>query len=219
MKKLAVFDLDGTLLDSLSGIAHACNLVLKEAGLPQHPQEAFKRMVGNGVHMLLRRAIPEKQHDTEIHKQIERRFAEEYHVVSLNERNLFPGVPELLEKLRAQGMLLAVSTNKPDAMSRIILGNTLPQGLLAEIVGQREGVPTKPDPAGVRLIMDNLRISPEEAVYVGDSDVDIFTAKNAGISSVGVSWGFRGRQELEQAGADLVVDTMDELFNALTTME
>ncbi len=207
-----IFDLDGTLANTLESIAGFCNGTLEAFGLPPIPTEEYKQMVGNGADMLIRRmalragAELSEKGLREMRAEYDRRYeAEPMKLVTA-----YPGVPELLQKLKSAGIKLGVVSNKPDNMTRYIV-EKLYGGLADEVRGQREGVPKKPDPTAVLETAETFGLSPGEILYVGDSGVDMETGKNAGMDPCGVLWGFRGREELLSHGAKYLVSTAGEL--------
>ena len=208
-RELVIFDLDGTLLNTLDDLADSANLALSEAGFPTHSREDIRRYIGNGVARLLRRAAPEGTDEQTIDNMIKR-----FKVIYMEHLNVhtrpFPGVIELLDRLNAAGIKTAVNSNKIDAASQSLcrhhFGNRLDM-----VLGERDGIPRKPAPDGAKLIMETLGVDPENTLYVGDGDADLLTAKNAGIDSAWVSWGFRKREELEGIEIPHAFDTIDEL--------
>ena len=206
----AIFDLDGTLTDSLQDLANAVNYGLRELGYPEHETEAYKKMVGNGAKKLCFRGLPENgKHDAE---KLHELFRDYYTAHCMDNTQLYPGIRELLTELSGKGVALAVATNKPQDTARKIIGHLLPEIHFAKILGGCEERPKKPDPAIISEILADL---PEDnTVYMaGDSNVDIRTAKNAGITAIGCTWGFRDRAELESEGADFIVDSADEILD------
>lgn len=215
MRKLAVFDLDGTLLDTLSDLAGAANYALRELGMPLHEREAYKLCVGNGARVLMRRALPEEyRQDRQVLQKAFELFWEYYARHAQDETKPYPGIPELLRDLRALGVMLAVLSNKPDDSVQMLLPFYFP-GVFGLAFGQREGIPHKPDPGAVFEILRHFGAAPGEAIYIGDSAVDIETGKNAGLYTVGVSWGFRTKGELINAGADVIIDKPAELIKII----
>jgi phosphoglycolate phosphatase len=209
--RAVLFDLDGTLIDTLSDIAAGTNQALRELGLEQHPQSAYRSFVGSGIRVLAERALGE--HATE--KRIEHLIETAGSVMAENHRaTVYPGIGELLSVLRGR-FLLGVLSNKPHAILQETVDRFFGEMDFREIEGQRDGVPEKPDPTIARQIVGRLGVSAAEVVYVGDSDVDMETAINAGFVGVGASWGFRGRKELENAGAAFVIDEPGELLPIL----
>ena len=212
--KAFMFDLDGTLVDTLADIAAACNLLLEAHGWPQHPVEEYRRMVGNGFRTLIRRAVPPEAADGP-DMDLER-LAEEGR--ELYARRLhdaakpYPGMTEALRELEKRGFLLAVLSNKPDEMTQAMIPRQFPGIAFAQICGGRNDVPLKPDPAGALRLLRRMGVAPEECFYVGDSDVDMKTAKAAGMTPVGVAWGFRGEEEVIAAGATYLARAAGDLL-------
>lgn len=214
MKKLAIFDLDGTLLDSAVDIAKSCNAALEAFGLPTHPLERVKTFIGNGARALCHRALPEELRDTPREEEVLARFLVEYERSSQQGGTAFPGMKELLEQLRAQGVHIAVNTNKPEKMTQNLVAACF--GGLAELVyGQADSRPTKPDPTVCLEIMEKLGATPEETVYIGDSVVDLETGRNAGVQVICVTWGYCPLEKLKAAGPDALVSTAQDVYNEI----
>lgn len=211
--RLAIFDLDGTLVDSIGDLALACNTALALRGLPQHSYEAYCGFVGNGIMRLVERALPEPLRSPENVALVRADFVA-YYTDHLDVRTEpYPGIPELLAELVRRGVKLAVASNKFQAGTEKVIRSFFPDIRFEAVLGQREGVPLKPDPAVAEEILTLTGIPREQALFVGDSAIDILTAQAAGIRSAGVTWGFRQRTELEEAGADRIVDRADELLD------
>ena len=206
-----IFDLDGTLLDTLEDLAEATNWVCAQHGWPPHPVEAFKRYVGNGAVKLLERVTPP---EVEITEQLRRQTMEEFTARYTAERSQktapYPGMPQLLERLKGHGVTVAVLTNKPDVAAGPVVERYYP-GVFNVVQGALPDAPTKPDPTLLYKLMERIGAKRENTLFVGDSNVDIRTAKNGGLTSCGVLWGFRTRQELEAEGANYVVETPEQL--------
>ena len=213
--ELCIFDLDGTLVDSLTDLGETVNQILFEQGLSTHAIGAYRKFVGDGVLALLSRAFPAGKRDEQTLKKAKARFDALYEENCFCHTAPYPGVLSLLDGLKKDGKKIAVLSNKPDAFARKMVLHFFPEDLFDCILGQTEGIEKKPSPEGVRKIQSLLSVSKEETVLIGDSNVDVFTAKNAGISSVGVTYGFRDREELTLAGADFVVDTVEECGKVL----
>jgi len=205
--RLVIFDLDGTLLDTLSDLAHCANFALKQNGFTAHPIEAYKYFVGNGVLKLFERALPENEKTPENIERLRAVFFPYYELHNADYTTPYPGIPELLETLREKGVQLAVASNKYHKATEELILKYFPEIAFAAVFGQREGLPVKPHPAVVFEILDKVGVSAEETLYVGDSGVDMETAANSGVASVGVTWGFRPRSELEAAGACYIAET------------
>lgn len=202
MKELVIFDLDGTLLDTVGDLAAACNRALSEAGYPQHPEDAYRRFVGNGISKLIERAVPEEARTQQRLEDLRGRFVE-YYTDNIDRRTRpYDGIPELLAGLRLMGVKLAVASNKFHDGTVALVERFFPEIPFVAVLGQRRGVSPKPDPAVVDEIIASAGAARERVLYIGDSDVDMITARNADVESVGVVWGFRGEKELAASGAD-----------------
>ena len=211
MFQCCIFDLDGTLINSLEDLADACNWVLRENGLPTHPVDAYRRFVGDGAYKLAERMLPESMRDQQTAARYKALFDQRYNGHYLDKTRPYPGILELLAHLKKKGVQLAVLSNKPNQFVQKICAEAFGEGFFAAVWGQRDGAAKKPAPDGVLAILNELKAAPEEALLIGDSNVDIQTAKTAGVASAGVSWGFRGRQELAEAGADFIADDAGQL--------
>lgn len=210
MYQTVIFDLDGTLLDTLQDLADAGNWVCRQNGWPEHPTAEYRKMVGGGIPNLVRRFSPEGSRSSLLLVNTIAQFNAYYGAHNMDSTRPYDGIPALLAELRARGVTLAVYSNKKDDFSREIVEHFFP-GVFHLVRGQVQGVPVKPDPAGIRAVMDALGADPAQTLFVGDSDVDVYTGHNGGLAVCGVTWGFRGREELEAAGADCLADTPAEL--------
>lgn len=205
-----IFDLDGTLLDSLEDLADSVNAVLAGRGMPVHPVPAFRRFVGNGVVNLVRRAAPPGLADAELRELVQAGRAEYARRWDAKSRP-YPGIPEMLDALARGGVRLALLSNKPDEFTARIAERFYASWPLNPARGAREGVPLKPDPAAALDVAEELGLTPGEILFAGDSDVDVRTARNAGMFAAGVLWGFRDADELAAAGADKLFATPEDL--------
>ena len=206
-----LFDLDGTLLDTLEDICGAANHTLRELGYPERTLAEMRRFVGNGAEMQMRRALGADADEETVAKALA--LYKPYYAAHCQIKTKpYAGVLELMAALKAEGFRLAVVSNKPDATTKTLAARFFP-GLPA--FGQRDDVPPKPAPDLVFHALDTLGVATADAVYVGDSEVDVATARNAGLPLAAVSWGFRGRQALAEAGAAVIVDTAVELLEVL----
>lgn len=201
MKQLVIFDLDGTLLDTVADLAGATNQALARCGYPTHPVEAYYQFVGNGINKLFARALPAEHSTEEEVMRIRALFVPYYNEHNADCSRPYPGVVELLAALQERGVKLAVASNKYHEATLKLVRHFFPDIRFASIYGQREGVPIKPAPDVVYDILRDTGVAPEQVLYVGDSGVDMLTASNAGVESVGVSWGFRSIEELREHGA------------------
>ncbi|MGN0452619.1 MAG: HAD family hydrolase [Ruminococcus sp.] len=219
MKKLAVFDLDGTLVNSIYDLADCVNTALRENGLEQNSLEEYYYFVGNGIEHLIRTAMKGNDIDQTLYCKVRSAFDREYALHSNDKTKAYEGIDELLNKLSEAGVMTAILSNKADIFISAIADKNFPHHSFSAKRGHREGVPHKPNPEGLVQLTYELGVQKDECVLIGDSDVDILTAKNAGIDSIGVLWGFRKKEELLSSGAKLLAETPDELFELITKMD
>ena len=206
----AIFDLDGTLLDTITDLAEASNGVLREFGFPVHPEESYNYFVGDGLKTLMARVTPAETAAAVIEECCDS-FMQKYGQCWDRNSKPYQGIPEMLRELRRLGMQCAVLSNKPHAFTEVFVNRFFGPDMFAAVYGQRDGVPKKPDPAGALEIMAKLSTFPERCIYVGDTSTDMKTGKSGGMFTIGVLWGFRGRDELEEHDADLIVQTPMEI--------
>ena len=212
MKKLVIFDLDGTLLDTIADLAESANYALKQLGYPTHDIETIRTFVGNGINKLLERALPSHEQTEENVIRMRSHFVPYYDVHNADLSNPYPGIVSLLEDLQAKGIQIAVASNKYQEATVKLVKQYFPDIDFIEILGQREGINVKPDPTIVFDILQKADVSKEDILYVGDSGVDMQTAINAGVDAVGVTWGFRPRAELESFQPMGLIDKAEELL-------
>lgn len=210
MFQYVIFDLDGTLLNTIEDLADAGNWVCRNHGWPVHTVEEYKRFVGNGMARLVERFAPEDWRAPEKVQAVLEEFMPYYNAHKADKTAPYAGVPEMLKGLKEKGIFMAVLSNKADQLAGPVVEGYYP-GLFPMIQGALPGVPTKPDPTLLHRLMDQLGATAADTLFVGDSNVDIRTAKNGGLTSCGVLWGFRTRQELESEGADFLAETPAEL--------
>lgn len=214
-QQLIIFDLDGTLLNTIGDLAMACDHMLELRSLPRHTYEEYCSFVGNGIMRLVERALPETLRTAEYVAAARKDFVD-YYIDHIDlKSHPYTGITELLGDLQRDGALIAVASNKFQAGTEKLIRGFFPSVDWVEICGNREGVPLKPDPTLINMIIDKAGVERTHCTMVGDSGVDMLSARNAGIRSVGVSWGFRSREELEQAGAEQIADTVEELRTIL----
>jgi len=213
--KLVIFDLDGTLIDSLTDLALSTNHALALNGLPEHPVEQYKQFVGNGLDKLIERALPPNHRNAETHKQAKSDFLNHYTVHLNDHTQPYPGITELLDELKAQSVQVAVATNKPQEAARSIVKEKMASTPFVTVLGQTPGRTVKPDPGIVHEIMKLTNAQPSETLYVGDSGVDMQTACNSGVNGIGCKWGFRSEQELIENGATCLIAHPLELLDYL----
>lgn len=211
--KLVIFDLDGTLLDTLNDLADSTNHALQAFGLPQRSVDEVRHFVGNGIHKLIERAVP-ADCSGETVEQVFAEFKAWYAVHCNDKTRAYDGIMELLSSLRREGVRTAVVSNKADFGVQTLC-KTYFSGLLDVAVGQRDGIRIKPYADSVDEVLRLLKVDRQTAVYVGDSDVDIDTAKNARLDCISVTWGFRSRQFLLDHGAQVLADTPEALRSCL----
>lgn len=207
--RAAIFDLDGTLLDTLDDLWHAVNFALGQEGEPTRSRDEVRAFLGNGVARLMQLSMPEGS-DRERTAQALATFREYYAHHNAEFTAPYPQIPELLHVLAGEGVLRAVVSNKPDAYVQTLVATHF-KGLFNAAVGEQAGVRRKPAPDALLAVMDELRCAPDDTVYVGDSEVDLQTAKAAGVGCIAVSWGFRDRSFLVGQGATSIADSTEEL--------
>lgn len=213
--RLAIFDLDGTLLDTIGDLAEACNYMLSLRELGSHTREEYAKMVGNGILNLVKRALPEELRTDEYAMAARADFLDFYTANIDRHTRPYDGIYEVLRTLQDEGWSLAVASNKFDEGTQKLVRSIFPDIHFSAIYGNKEGFPLKPDAALLELIMKECDADAATTWMIGDSGVDIQTAKNAGVRSIGCSWGFRPRTELEEFGADYIVDTPSEILHIL----
>ena len=207
-----IFDLDGTLLDTLEDLADSMNSVLNEYGLPEHDLTSYRYFVGEGVEVLVRKSLPsEKRTDTFIAHCV-MRMKEEYGKRWAKKTRPYIGIPEMLDAVTSRGIRMAVLSNKPDEFTRLIVTSLLPRWQFPVILGSRSSLPKKPDPTAALLIAETLHIPPRNVLFLGDTRIDMETARAAGMYPVGVLWGFRTSDELTSSGARALISNPAELL-------
>lgn len=216
MYKGCIFDLDGTLLNTIYTISHYGNKTLRHFGLADIEPETYKRLVGEGAAVLVERMLKENGiEDTAFFPQVYKYYVDAYDADPYAKTEIYPGIPELLGALRRAGLSLAVLSNKPHAATVKVIQKFFPSGMFQFVYGARDGVPKKPDPAMANFLLEEMNLSPSDCLYVGDTSTDMQTGKSAGLFTVGVLWGFRDREELEKNHADFIAQTPSDLLVCL----
>jgi phosphoglycolate phosphatase len=209
--KAAIFDLDGTLLDTLRDLGESTNRVLESMGFPQHPLSAYNTFVGNGLEKLVTRSLPKDQRSEENIQLAMDSFTQDYGNNWAVHTCMYEGIEEMLNLLEKTGLPLCILSNKPDKFTQLCVQTLLPNWNFKIIYGVRENVPKKPSPEAVYEIAEILDLDVTNILFIGDSSVDMMTAKNAGMDSVGVLWGFREEKELRDNGANFIISHPKEL--------
>ena len=212
-KKLVIFDLDGTLINSVADLGQATNHALQLHGFPMHDLSKYNYFVGNGVTKLIERALPEQFRDEATIEKVKSDFLDYYMRHKTDLTRPYDGIPRLLHALKEKGVKIAVASNKFIAGTQALVKGFFPDIDFCAVLGQREGVPIKPDPYIANEAMQLAGVGRGDCLYVGDTATDMQTASNAGLESVGVSWGFRPVSELKDAGAAHIIDKPAELLS------
>jgi len=213
--KAVIFDMDGTLLNTLTDIANSVNRGLKELGCPGHSVESYKQLIGSGRDVLAQRALPESRRDASTVERLLDLINRDYVVHWADNTSLYPGVPEMLDSLEARNLRMAILSNKPDEFTQQMARRMLSKWRFEVVTGAVPGVPVKPHPQAARQIAEKMNIVSAEVIYVGDSDVDMQMATAAGMFAVGALWGFRTRGELLANGAQAVLSSPLEILKLL----
>ncbi len=214
-KQAVVFDLDGTLLDTLEDLADSGNHALAEHGFPVHPIDAYRHFIGDGIEVLIRRMLPEEKRDEQTIAKIGPAYRAQYGRRWNAKTKPYDGIPEMLDALTERGVKMAVFSNKPDEFTQMCVDELLAPWRFDVVLGNRQDVPRKPDPSGALQIAAHWNVAPPEIVYVGDTATDMQTAVAARMVPVGVTWGFRTADELQANGAAVLVERPGELLDLL----
>lgn len=220
MIKAVIFDMDGTVTDTLSTIAYFGNYALKKNGFEPIEEAKYKYFAGNGKKILIKRMLDYADNNTpNNYERVERTYDNAYEGDTVGKTKIFDGILPLLEKLHEHGIKTAVNSNKPDNVAVSALNKIFPKGSFDDACGQKDDVPIKPNPTAALRLAAEFGAKPEECVFVGDTSVDIETAKNAGMHSIGVLWGFRDFSELNEAGAQYIVEKPEEIWEVILKIE
>lgn len=217
MTRLVIFDLDGTLLNTIDDLAISTNYALRQFGFPEHALTEYPYFVGNGITKLIERALPPDRRDEDTVNRLKQEFVKYYQQHKTDLTRPYRGIPSVLEVLNEKGILMAVASNKYHQGTDELIRHYFGSSLFKVIAGQKDGIPPKPDPAVIHFILSKTGVSPADALYVGDSGVDMQTAAHSGVTSVGVTWGFRPRRELEENGANHIAERPYDILNFIQT--
>lgn len=211
-----IFDLDGTLLNTIYDLADSVNTVLEHYGFPTHDHDAYKLKIGKGFRNLIEVSLPENKKDQEslIDEALEL-FVKVYDQKYKDKTVPYDGIPELIDELCGRGVFLAVNSNKRTDYTNALVDKFFSHVPFTAVYGERKGIPKKPDPTSALEIADMMGLKPEEILYIGDSKTDMMTGANAGMDTIGVTWGFRGRKELEANGGTYVIDCPKEILEII----
>lgn len=211
--KAIIFDLDGTLINSLHDIADSMNRVLVSHGFPTHDYESYRLFIGKGLKNLSERALPDDKKDEETIRTVYHDLVSDYGKNVVRKTVLYKGIPELLDNLAGRNILTAILSNKAHELTLSIAGKIMSKWNFDYILGSKDEIPRKPNPTGALICSNELGVLPEQILYVGDSGVDMQTATAAGMFPVGVTWGFRSREELIENGAKYIIDQPEQLLD------
>jgi phosphoglycolate phosphatase len=215
IKRAVLCDLDGPLLDTLDDLADSMNAALAGMGFAEHPVDAYRYFVGDGVDMLVKRVLPTNAYSTDVHAQLRTAMNDEYSRRWNAKSRPYSGIPELLDALQTRAIPMVILSNKPEPFTLQAVGHLLSDWTFSIVRGARPNVPTKPDPTAALDIAQALDRAPEDFLYVGDTNTDMQTARTAGMYALGATWGFRPGEELLQSGAQRLLDTPLELLDLL----
>ncbi|MFA5423309.1 MAG: HAD family hydrolase [Phycisphaerae bacterium] len=210
--KAVIFDLDGTLLYTLKDIADSGNFALEQMGFPTHPVDDYRYFIGEGIETAMSRTLPEEKRDEKTVAECVRIYREDYSHRWRKSSKPYDGIAEVLKRLKQMGIKTAVLSNKPDDFTRIMVNELLGNFDFETVQGSLPGVPDKPDPGAALNIAKKMKIAPENCIYIGDSDIDMKTARAAGMYAVGALWGYRTADELKRAGANKIIEKPTELL-------
>lgn len=213
--KAIIFDLDGTLLNTLDGIATCANIVLENGGYPKHNVDAYKYFVGEGVFALFRKALPENNRDEDTITALVKAFRHTYEKYGYEKVCLYEGIDELLNGLSERKIKMSILSNKPHELTRFSVSKFLSNWHFECVLGQRDNIPVKPDPSAAIEIINLLDLPSSDILYLGDTAVDMQTAVRAKLFPIGALWGFRDKKELEENGSKITVNTPREILRLI----
>ena len=215
MKRAVLFDLDGTLLDTLDDLADSMNAALERTGFPSHPVSSYRYFVGDGVDVVVRRVLPSSAYTPSVHAQLREAMEDEYGRRWQAKSRPYEGIPALLDALQERTIPMVVLSNKPESFTVQAVAHLLPDWHFAIVRGARPNVPTKPDPTSALEMADEMHIAPRDFIYLGDTNTDMQTARAAGMYALGATWGFRPGAELLDSGAQHLLETPQQLLDHL----
>ncbi len=211
--KAVIFDLDGTLLNTLDDLADSMNRVLERMGLPVHPKESYKYFVGDGIDKMACRVLPAQVRNAEKVAECAAAMKEEYSSHWQDQTHVYKGIEAMLSGLREHHIKMNILSNKPDYFTQLTVSHYFPRWNFSRVIGVRQDIPKKPDLTGTYQIMEQLELEPCNFLFLGDTSTDMLTAKKAGIFAVGALWGFRTREELINSGAQALIENPQELIS------
>ncbi len=214
---VCIFDLDGTLVDSLEDLADSCNMALSLFELPTHTNEEYKFFVGNGIRELVRKSMGDAAGDKELLDSVSINFNMIYQEKCLNKTKPYNGIEKMLCDIKYRGVKIGVLSNKADDFAKKIVSSLFDPCLIDIVYGQKKGLPTKPEPDSLFEMLGKFECPKNKCLYIGDSNIDVATAQNAGVDFCGVEWGFRGYDELKNAGAELIAKTPSEVASIVNS--
>lgn len=218
MIKACIFDMDGTVANTINSIAYFANKALLKAGFPEIDTETYKTLVGDGAKVLVERMLDTVGASRERYEEVANEYNSKYHADFLYLTEPYEGILDMISKLKEIGIKVTIFSNKPHDTAIKVSDALFPDGCVDICYGAREGIALKPDPQGAYEILDELGINPEECLYIGDTGTDMQTGKAAGLYTIGVLWGFRGREELEENGADAIIMHPAEILDIVNKL-
>ncbi|MGI6718692.1 MAG: HAD family hydrolase [Bacteroidales bacterium] len=213
MYKLSIFDLDGTLLNTVGGLGYACNHIMQKHNHPTFPIEDYNLKLGGGAYKLIQRALPDEYKEHEYIQKLKEEFFVFYKDNILVETFPYEGITKVLETLQENNILIAVASNKFQAGVDELMNHFFPQINFSILMGESKDIPTKPNPTMIEKIIEHTKVDKSEIIYFGDSDVDMITGNNAGITPVGVLWGYRSKENLINSGASKTIEKVEDILS------
>ena len=215
MYKTSVFDLDGTVADTLGSISYFGNLALEKYGFEPYKKEKYKEFVGDGADMLIRRMVEGREGNEEDYRKVKAEYMKNYNADCCYKAEPYEGITETLKQLKYMGIKSIILSNKPQLQAETVADTLFGNELIYEVYGGKDGVPLKPDPTVLNEILEKYKIKKEECIFIGDSEPDMITSQNAGVKSVGVLWGFRNEEKLKKHNASYIVSKPSEIIEII----